>query len=206
MSCLGLILLQATPATLPLPQNDPIALELLKWLLGAFLLVGVTLLSTFCSVYFMKRRDPVDTVKSTMDEHNREHTKHEHRHDRFEDEIRLALQEANKSISSLSGDLQAIEKQVEPFWRLVESTILPRWGKAMPEPNPVTEEQAEAMSRYVQETSSTPIHVVYLAREGFRIELDENTTLDQDTALFYAMCWLAANGRIIEYESGKISA
>lgn len=193
------ILLQLTPVPSPAPPPpagiDPIAMKLLEWVL-ALVSGGVIAAAT---IYFTKKKDTGDVVKAAMDGHSTEHRDHIARHDRFEEEIRTALQENLRAIA-------VVETQIGPFWKMIEHTVFPKFAGviAPAEPNPVTEEQRQAMQIYVNDVEhSLPEHW-YLARDGFEVEMNANPDLDADTMLLYSMAWFAVNGRIAEYEGGKI--
>lgn len=97
-----------------------------------------------------------------------------------------------------------VETKVGPFWKMIESAVLPRVN--VPENlNPVTEEQRRAMSNYVRLKENTSHADLYMAREGFALEIKENKSLDPTTFLFYSLAYGSANARItdLEHEGGR---
>lgn len=114
-------------------------------------------------------------------------------------EIRSELANLARTVNDARDKILVVETKVGPFWKIIEQAVLPR-VKVPDDLNPITERQRKAMATYVELKDKTPTDDLYLAREGFSLEIKENPNLDPTTFLFYSLAYGSANARITDIE------
>lgn len=116
--------------------------------------------------------------------------------------IRSEMADLGRTINEARDKILVVETKVAPFWKIIEQAVLPRLN--IPDDlNPINEEQRRGMATYVELRDKTPKKDLYLARDGFALEIQENPNLDPTTFLFYSLAYGSANARITDLEQGE---